>query len=215
MREIYVFDMDGVLIDSMLHFKEGLLHILDEENISYDDNLIHILTPLGYDGVAEYYVNVMGVKDSIENVVERINKILYEKYANYITLKEGVREYIEKLHSQNARMFVLTASPHLMTDVCLQKNGIYDKFEKIWSVDEFDGLSKSDIQLFRVVADKIGCEPQEIHYFDDNLIAIQNATKMNYNTFAVEDKQSKEIREQLKTTAKHYVYSFKMFKEDR
>ena len=35
MGEIYVFDMDGVLIDSMEHFKEGNLRILDEENITY------------------------------------------------------------------------------------------------------------------------------------------------------------------------------------
>lgn len=212
MSEIYVFDMDGVLIDSMLRFKEGLLRILDEENILYDDNLIDILTPLGYEGTAEYYVTVMGVKDTIENIVERMNKILYEQYANHIILKEGVQDYVEKLSSQNARMFVLTASPHLMTDICLQKNGIYDKFEAIWSVDEFGGLTKSDIQLFHVVADKIGCKPEDIHYFDDNIIAIQNATKANYNTFAVEDRQSKEVLKQLKATAKHYVHSFKQLR---
>ena len=49
-------------------------------------------------------------------------------------------------------------------------------------------------------------------YFDDNIIAIQNATKANYNTFAVEDRQSKEVLEQLKATAKHYVHSFKQLR---
>ncbi len=43
MGEMYVFDMDGVLIDSMEHFKEGILRILDEENITYDDNSNHSL----------------------------------------------------------------------------------------------------------------------------------------------------------------------------
>ena len=38
MSEINVSDRDGVVIDSMLRFKEGLLRILDEENILYDDN---------------------------------------------------------------------------------------------------------------------------------------------------------------------------------
>ena len=57
MREIYLFDMDGVLIDSMKYFKEGMLRVLDEENIGYDDNLINIITPLGYERTAQHYVD--------------------------------------------------------------------------------------------------------------------------------------------------------------
>lgn len=209
MSEIYVFDMDGVLIDSMFRFEQAMRRILDEEKVTYPDELINIITPLGYVGTAEYFVNVLGVKDSKENVLARLYKILYEQYANHIKLKEGVQEYIRKLYSLNARLFVLTASPHLVADVCLQNNGIYDKFEAIWSIEEFDGLTKSDTRLFDAVATKIGCKPEEIHYFDDNLTAIQVASKAKYNTFAVQDRQERAVLEQMKTSANHYVYSFK------
>lgn len=209
MSEIYVFDMDGVLIDSMFRFEQAMRRILDEEKVTYPDELINIITPLGYVGTADYFVNVLGVKDSKENVLARLYKILYEQYANHIKLKEGVWEYIGKLYSLNARLFVLTASPHLVADVCLQNNGIYDKFEAIWSIEEFDGLTKSDTLLFDAVATKIGCKPEEIHYFDDNLTAIQVASKAKYNTFAVQDRQERAVLEQMKTSANHYVYSFK------
>ena len=210
MSEIYVFDMDGVLIDSMPYFEEALCRILQEENVPYPDEFIHIITPLGYRGTAEYLVNVLNVKDSVENLLERMYQILYLQYAEHIELKEGVRNYVEKLFDQNARMFVLTASPHLVADVCLQNNGIYDKFEAVWSIEEFNGLTKSDILLFYKVADKIGCKTEDIHYFDDNLTAIQNASRANCITYAVEDRQSKEMQKELKNMAIHYVHSFKM-----
>lgn len=209
MRDIYVFDMDGVLIDSMERFEKGILSVLDEKGISYKEDLIDIVTPLGYRGTAEYYINKFELRESVENIVKKIEKALYNEYANHIVLKEGVWQYLRKISASNARMFVLTASPHLMTDACLTKNGVYNMFEEIWSVDEFGGLTKSNVELFQVVADRIGCKPEEVHYFDDNLIAIENATKANYDTFAVEDRQAQKVLEKLKRTAKHYVRTFK------
>lgn len=215
MRDVYIFDMDGTLIDSMEHFEKGILAILDEKGILYENELIDIVTPLGYRGTAEYYVNRMGLSECVENIVKKIESFLYYEYANNIVLKEGVLEYLQKLSTQNARMFVLTASPHLVTDACLKKNQVCDMFEEIWSVDEFGGLTKSDVELFQAVADKIGCRPEKVHYFDDNVIAVENATKANYDTFAVEDRQSKEVLEKLKMTAKHYVRSFKELENER
>lgn len=209
MSKIYIFDMDGVLIDSMPKFEACMLRILDEHGIPYDEKMIDIVTPLGYRGTAEYYVNELGVNESVESIVGKLNRYLYEEYAHNIVLKEGVMEYLQRLSSENARMFVLTASPHLMTDACLKHNEVFDMFEEVWSVDEFGGLTKSNVDLFGIVADKVGCRPEEVHYFDDNIIAIENATKASYNTFAVRDKQTQIVWDSMKTIAKHYVNSFR------
>ena len=138
-RDVYVFDLDGTLVDSMPYFTKGILSIPDEEGIAYGDDLIKILTPLGYTKSAEYYVNVMGIRDSVEHIVERIREKLVFEYSNNILLKEGVGDYLRRLHAAGARLFVLTASPHLVTDVCLQRNGVYELFEQVWSVEDFCG----------------------------------------------------------------------------
>ena len=188
---IYVFDLDGTLVDSMPSFAKGILKIADDAGLSYDEELLKILTPLGYQRSAEYYVNVLGVQDSVENIVAQIRQNLYYEYANNIVTKPGVKEYLNALHARGARLFVLTASPHIVTDVCLQHNGIYDLFEEVWSVEDF-GLTKSETPLFDEVARRIGCENGQIHYFDDSLIALTNAKKAGYITYAVHDAQSEE-----------------------
>ena len=199
--------MDGTLIDSMPRFTEGILHVLDEAGIEYDENMIKIVTPLGYTKSAELYVK-MGVKDTVSNIVSRIEKKLVYEYSNNIGLKPYVKEYLQKLKAEGAELYVLTASPHIVTDVCLQKNGIYDMFEKVWTVDDF-GLTKSDVQLFYKVAETIGCQPEEIIFYDDNLTAIKNAGKAGYQTFGVDDRHNEEDQNLMKQAADRYIHSYR------
>ena len=51
----YRFDFDGTLVDSMPSFISVMLRILDENGIKYEDDIIKIITPLGYDGTAQYF----------------------------------------------------------------------------------------------------------------------------------------------------------------
>lgn len=205
MKEVYVFDLDGTLVDSMPNYSKAILSILDEAEIPYADDLIKTLTVLGNTKSAELYVK-MGVQDTVGNIVSRIEQKLIYEYENTIFTKVGVKEYLQKLREEEARLFVLTASPHITTDACLRHNGIFDWFETVWSVEDFQ-LTKSDTRLFEVVAKRIGCQPNEIHYFDDNLIALQNAKTAGYETYGVYDMQSADEVDIMKQNY-HFVGSF-------
>ena len=207
MKPIYIFDLDGTLVDSMPYFSKGILKIADDAGLTYGEELLKILTPLGYTKSAEYYVNELGVRDTVANIVSKIERNLVYEYTNNIVTKPGVKSYLQNLYQSGARLFVLTASPHLVTDVCLQKNGVYDLFEQVWSVEDF-ALTKSDTRLFFKVAETIGCTPAEIHYFDDSLIALSNAKLAGYRTYAVYDAQSAEEIEEMKTKYDVYVDRF-------
>jgi beta-phosphoglucomutase-like phosphatase (HAD superfamily) len=68
-RKVYVFDLDGTLVNSMPRYEAGMLSILDEAGIAYGDDLIKIITPLGYTKTAEYYINELGLDDSVASIV--------------------------------------------------------------------------------------------------------------------------------------------------
>ena len=40
----YVFDFDGTLVDSMPSFIAGVLKVLDEHSVKYNDDIIKIIT---------------------------------------------------------------------------------------------------------------------------------------------------------------------------
>ena len=207
MSEICVFDLDGTLVDSMSYFAAGLLKILDDAGIPYDDTIVETITPLGYVGSAELFRS-MGVEATVEEMVAQMKENLVYEYSNNIKLKPCVGDFLCQLKAQGARLFVLTASPHAVTDICLKNNGVYDLFEQIWSVDDF-GMTKSELELFDAVAQKIGCDPQDINYFEDNLTAVTNAALSQYKVYGVLDKQQPEDIEQIKELSDIFVYSYK------
>ncbi len=207
MKPIYVFDLDGTLIDSMPRFAAGNLKILDDAGIAYDDTLVKIITPLGYTKTAEYFIEHFGLSESVESIVARLKEILYTEYAENIMLKPAVREFLEKIKAEGAALYVLTASPHLVTDVCLQHNGVYDLFDTVWSLDDF-GLTKSDTRVFCAVAEKLGCKTSDIRFFDDNLIALENGSKAGCQTYGVYDAQTEEEIEEIRPRLQGFIRSF-------
>ena len=78
--DAYLFDFDGTLVDSMPSFISVMLRILDENNIKYDDDIVKIITPLGYAGTAAYFKK-MGVPLSEAKMIKIMNEYIRDEYA--------------------------------------------------------------------------------------------------------------------------------------
>ena len=47
MKNVYIFDLDGTLMDSMGYYGEGMVSILKEDRIDYPEDVINKVTPMG------------------------------------------------------------------------------------------------------------------------------------------------------------------------
>ena len=117
----YLFDFDGTLVDSMPAFISVMLRILDDEGIKYERDIIKIITPLGYGGAADYYINELGICAEKEELLCKMQEMAYREYAFNIPAKEGVIETLRKLKEEGGNLNILTASPHSVLDVCLKR----------------------------------------------------------------------------------------------
>lgn len=208
MKKVHIFDLDGTLIDSMTQFPKANLRVLEEEGITPPEDVVNIITPLGYRGAAEYFINTLGVKASCpEEIMKRVESYLIDDYTNNIPLKPFVREYVEKLKKEGCKLYVLTASPHACTDPCLKRNGIYELFDTVWSSDDF-GITKANPQIYRDAAERIGCEMSDIMFYDDNFTALETAKKAGLATTGVYDPASDDFKDGIVATADIYINSF-------
>ena len=206
MKKYCVFDLDGTLVDSMDEWANKMLDILKEDGIDYPENIISIITPLGYLESAKLY-SKMGVKGNLDEIVDRMCSYAVDAYANRIVTKPYVTEYLHKLKAEGHILAVLTASPHYTVDVCLKRNGIYDLFEKVFTVDDF-GLVKAQPEIYFETAKALGTDVSQITFFDDNLTALLTAKKAGLECVGVYDKASDNDTEKIKETADRYIRSF-------
>lgn len=204
--QTYLFDFDGTLVDSMPAYVGVMLKILDENNMEYEDDIVKVITPLGYKGTAKYF-REMGISLSEEDMIALMNKYAYDEYANNIPAKSNVITTLKELKKNGASLNVLTASPHTTLDVCLKRLGIFDIFDNVWSCDDFE-TTKADKKIYEMAAAKLGVPLEEVLFLDDNLNADQTAKAAGMMVCGVFDKSSEMYTEEIKAATDYYIYDF-------
>ena len=202
----YLFDFDGTLVDSMPTFISVMLRILDEHHIPYGDDIVRIITPLGYVNTAKYYVT-LGVPLPEEQIIETMNAYAEAEYAHRVEAKEHVIDTLRALKARGDHLSVLTASPHLMLDPCLKRLGIYELFENVWSCNDF-GTSKSDPAIYHMAAERMGVAVEDVTFLDDNVNADKTAKAAGMRVIGVFDESSRDDEDAIRAVTDGYIRDF-------
>lgn len=202
-----LFDFDGTLVDSMPTYASSMIRILDENNVKYPDDIVKIITPLGLIGAAEYFIK-LGIKLSLNELVDTMKRYMLEEYLYNIPAKNNVISVLKTLKNQGVDLNVLTASPHTTLDVCLKRLAIFDLFTNVWSCDDFN-TTKADVNIYKMVSEKLGVEINDIMFLDDNFNALKTAKSAGMTVCGVFDKSSEEYTEEIKSISDFYITDFK------
>ncbi|MBQ4091250.1 MAG: HAD family phosphatase [Clostridia bacterium] len=205
-NRIYLFDFDGTLVDSMPTYAATMLRILDENGVKYESDIIKTITPLGFRKTAEYFKD-MGVALSVDKMVDAMNRYAIEEYTHNIPAKEGVQATLRAMKKKGYSLNVLTASPHLTLDPCLKRLGLWEIFDNIWSCDDFN-TTKSDPEIYKMAAERIGADVEQIIFVDDNVNAVKTAKEAGMMAVGIYDESSAEYKEQFLSISDAYVHDF-------
>lgn len=203
----YLFDFDGTLVDSMPTFCSSVLRILDENRISYPADITKTITPLGFNGSAEYFIHTLGLNMEKTQLVDLMKAYMLDAYFYTIPAKANVISTLEALKAAGASLNVLTASPHITLDACLKRLGIWELFDNIWSCEDFE-TTKADPDIYTRAAAKMGTGVENVLFLDDNLHADTVAKSAGMQVCGVYDDSSKDYVEQMKAANDYYIYDF-------
>ena len=209
----YLFDFDGTLVDSMPTFAKVMLDVLDSRGIPHPDDLIKIVTPLGDRKSAEYYVE-LGLNMTVPEILDEIRNNFVEAYTYKLPAKANVIETLKKLKAQGHDLNVLTASPHTSLDPCLKRLGIYDLFSNVWACDADFGTTKTDSNIYKQAAQRMGVKVEDVIFIDDNLYADIAAKEAGAIVYGIYDDSSAEFVQQIKDATDRYIYDFAELLQD-
>ena len=204
MQKVYIFDLDGTLVDSMPTGVGIVLGFLDEKGISYPDDIVSTLTPLGYKGSAQYIADHLSEEYDVQRIYDYFKAQTLRAYGETIPLKRNVKEVLAKMYAQGYRLNVLTASPKQLSELCLKRLEVFDFFENVWSIDEF-GMTKADEKIYAEAAKRLGVAPSDCVMVDDNVNVVKTAKQVGMYAIGAYDESTKAAQEEMKRAADFYV----------
>lgn len=199
-----IFDLDGTVLDNEdeygIAFKETLLKLGKKtdsdfphtQGIGMEENW-KILTP-------KYKIHT-------EKSTEELSKETQEAYLKMlprVTLKEGVRNFIQDVKDSGIFVALATSSTWPVVEKvfdALDLEGVFD----VMTTSEEVGFKKPDPEIFLLTAQKLGVDPENCLVIEDTEAGIKAARGAGMKVVAIarDSKHAKLLKE-----AKKVIYDY-------
>lgn len=185
-----IFDMDGTLVDSLGlwdvlwqvfgdRFCGGVKFIPDPESER------KIRTMALRDGMYLLHENCHIGKDG-EEVFQTADRTFRDFYANSVTLKDGVRDYLNYCKENKIRTVIASATAPELIQIALEHCGVSDCFEEIFSCSVV-GKGKESPDIYLHTQAWLGTATEETWVFEDSFVALETAQRIGMPTVGVYD----------------------------
>ncbi len=175
-----MFDMDGVLIDSMHYHAEAFqIAFKEDANHEIDKNEIFLLEGMpGFELVKEIFKRgKKNDKQGDDNLVQKINKRKGQVFKEIQKAKafEGVKELIDSLNCDICVKAVVSGASKQEVESLLEKNGL-SNFNVIITGDDLkDG--KPDPEPFQTALARLNLKPSEGLIVENSPLGVESAKR--------------------------------------
>jgi len=199
-----IFDIDGVILDSMGIWNDlGARYIVDQGK-EPEDNLGDILFSMSMEEGEEYLKSTYKLDESVEDILEGLRYMLQRFYYMEVSAKSGAEDILKIFKKSGIKITAATSSPRMHIVKALKRNGLFEYFDEIFTTSEI-GVSKHNPDIYNKAAEFMGLDSQEVVVFEDSLYALITAKKAGYKTVGVYDKDGEINQEELKEKADLYI----------
>ena len=189
--KLYIFDMDGTILDSMSVWSNLGRNYLEKEGALAPDDLEQRIEKMTMEESAAYFQS-LGVDKEIPDIINGLFENIRESYRLTIPGKKEIIDIIEDL-SQNTDsiLCILTTSEELCARTSMERLGILSCFRDIYTGDGL-GLGKRTGEIYQKVCEIYGVAPEDTVVFEDVLYAVQSAKEAGCYVYAVSDSCNQE-----------------------
>jgi len=202
-----IFDLDGVLLDSMFIWDILGEKFLKDQGIQPRDDVREALRPMSLLQAAQYFRDEYGMLDSVQAIIDGINHLVEHFYFDLAMPKPGVHDFLDKLMDNNVKMCITTATDRVMVDVALKRNHMEQYFDEIFTCTEV-GHGKDEPNIYLQALEFLGMTKREVFVFEDALYAIKTAKKAGFSVAAVYDSTAQAQQIEIKEIADAYITTF-------
>lgn len=199
-----IFDVDGVLLDSMEIWTDLGARYLKSLGIEAEEGLSSILFSMSMEQGAEYLNDHYQLHRSAEQVMDGLRTMLRDYYFYEVCAKPGAEEVLSKLKASGMRITAATSSPREHIERALERNGLLGYIERLFTSAE-TGTSKHSPEIYNRAAEYMGTAADETYVIEDSLYALRTAANAAYHTIGIFDANGESDQKGLEETADIYI----------
>lgn len=171
MIKAIIWDMDGVLIDSEPHHLEAESKLLKEHGISIDKDIEHKFFGLTindyFHSVSEHFEKDL----PIEDLIQKKDKIIAEKFENQVELMPGVLEVLKFL-KQDYKLGLATSTIKKLAEIVLKRHQLFYLFDARVFGDQVKN-GKPNPEIYIKALELLDLKPNKVVVIEDSV----NGTK--------------------------------------
>ena len=203
---MYLFDMDGTLIDSNGVWKDVDREFLARRGLPYTrayyEGVAHTIFPLA----AKFTKEFCHLPESEEAIMAEWMELAEDLYA-HVSIKPGVRAYLKQCKAEGRRLAVVTSSVPEHCRTALKALSLEKYFENITFAHDL-GLEKKSPEIWLTAAKAGGIRPEDCTVFDDSLAACWGARAAKMRVVGVYDNYFAQDEKEMRSFCDVYIRSF-------
>ena len=192
-KELFIFDMDGVLLESEPFWRTAQIETLATlgVTISVDDCIRHTMGKRLED-MAKLWTDMFSLDIGTAHLAQLIVNQVVLNIGLDGKANEGLYSLIEFLRSKNYRIALATSSCVPIISAVIKKLDLNNVFELMVSADEVpNGKPAPDVYL--EVCRRIGVPTTKALALEDSLTGVRSAVAAGITTIAIPEFNSKEF----------------------
>lgn len=202
-----IFDLDGTLVDSMWMWEAIDIEYLGRFGHECPSDLQKIIEGMSLTETAVYFKERFCISDSLEKIKADWIEMSIDKYRNEVSLKEGVKRFLDYIKKLGIPMGIATSSGRELVDAVLTSLKIDSYFSNITTACQV-AYGKPAPDIYLKVAEYLQAKPKDCLVFEDVPAGILAGKAAGMTVVAVDDPFSYNRREEKEALADYFLESY-------
>lgn len=203
---MYIFDLDGTLIDSNGLWMEVDVEFLARRGLAptaeYEETVSRSIFPAAAEFTRRYY----RLPDSPEAIMAEWEGLAAHHYRDLAPMKPGAAALLERWREEGRPMALFTACRPALCRLALERFGLTGYFRQVVYAEEL-GLEKHDPRSFLRLSQITGAAPADCTLIDDSPDNCATAGRAGLATVGVYDRFYHARQGELRAVCGRYVRS--------
>jgi len=184
-----IFDMDGILVDSMLHWLRLDEEFFQELEIELTPEIIKNFTGKSIRENMTWLKNRCDLDKSVGELCEDRELWIKTIYDELTEVMPGTEQLIKKIHNTDLKQAIASGAPMTAINKVVNRFKWGEYFDELVSADHVDHVGKPDPGIYLYTASALKVQPEECLVFEDAENGVAAAKAAGMKCIAVPDER--------------------------